>query len=243
MPHQRGFTLIEIIVTLTILAIVSIGISGFLESGAQGYVEAKNREALQSQARFVVERLGREIRHAVPGSLLISNNDRCLRYTPIKYTGVYSDREPNADTLSVAMSSENNGWVSAINRGGYRIAFLPMTPSNLDVGNAQSFALTSANAGNSVLTLDRDTTKEWPVESPSKRFYIYKDAVNFCFDIASGALTRQEGTGNAWCSQKDYSMAVILRLIPPRCRALTCCVSTIASVKAVKCPYTTSIFR
>ncbi|PKF50818.1 PilW family protein [Enterovibrio nigricans] len=197
MPRQHGFTLIEIIVTLTILAIVSIGISGFLESGAQGYVEAKSREALQSQARFVVERLGREIRHAVPGSLLISDNDRCVRYTPIQYTGFYSERVPDVATLSITMSKTGTNWIGAINKGGYRIAFLPMVPRDLNDGSTQSYAITSVNATGNELTLARDTSKEWPAESPSQRFYIYKDAVNFCFDITSGALTRQEGSGDA----------------------------------------------
>ncbi|MDD1782206.1 type II secretion system GspH family protein [Enterovibrio sp. ZSDZ35] len=197
MSRQRGFTLIEIIVTLTILAIVSIGISGFLESGAQGYVEAKNREALQSQARFVVERLGREIRHAVPGSLLISNNDRCVRYTPTQYTGFYSERLPNNATLSITMSKTRTNWIDAINGGGYRIAFLPMKSSDLNNGSVQSYAISSVNAAGNELTLARDTSKEWPAESPSKRFYIYKDSVSFCFDITSGALMRQEGSEDA----------------------------------------------
>ncbi|WP_028023148.1 PulJ/GspJ family protein [Enterovibrio calviensis] len=188
---QRGFTLVELIVTLTILAIFSVGIFGFIETSATGYVESRDREALQSQARFAVERLGRELRHAVPNSMTVWNGGSCLTYTPIRYSGVYNQREENVNTLDVALSTTQTNWQDTLKGGDHRLVFLPMTPSDLVSGATNSFAITGASG--SKLTLDKSPVAEWPPASPSKRVYIYHHSVTLCFD--NGELRRRVNDG------------------------------------------------
>ena len=43
---QRGFTLIEMIVTIVIVAIIFLGIAGFVEFGAKGYTQSIDRQRL-----------------------------------------------------------------------------------------------------------------------------------------------------------------------------------------------------
>ena len=64
----RGFTLIEMVVTMVISGIIVLGIAGFVEFGTKGYADSIDRQRLQTQAKFALEKISREIRHAVPNS-------------------------------------------------------------------------------------------------------------------------------------------------------------------------------
>lgn len=190
---SRGFTLVELIVTLTILAIVSGGIFGFIASGAAGYVESRNRDALQSGARFAVERVARELRHAVPNSLTVTSNAQCLTYWPIVYTGIYADREDGTNQLEVAISAIDKPWQSQINDGKHRIVFAPSKSQDLTTAASNSYAITGVSG--STLTTSKVASDDWPVGSPSSRFYLYRHSVTFCFD--GTALTRRVNDGSS----------------------------------------------
>ncbi|NGN98244.1 prepilin-type N-terminal cleavage/methylation domain-containing protein [Grimontia sp. S25] len=195
----RGFTLVELIVTLTILAIVSVGIFGFIESSASGYVESRNREALQSEARFAVERVGRELRHAVPNSLHVYSTGKCLTFMPIRYSGTYHQLVEGENTLSVALSTQETDWQSKVSEN-HRIVFLPSSPADLTGENSYQITGVSGNT----ITTSKTAADPWPAESPSRRFYIYENSVSFCFDNKTGTLERRINNG----SQNSTTLAM-----------------------------------
>ncbi|MGR5119893.1 PulJ/GspJ family protein [Vibrio astriarenae] len=88
----RGFTLIEMIISLIIVAVIALGIAGFVDFGTRGFAQTVERQKLHTQAQFVLQRLTREVRHAVPNSLevFITANGVCLSFFPIKYSGFYN---------------------------------------------------------------------------------------------------------------------------------------------------------
>ena len=90
---QRGFTLIELITVIIILGVVSVGISGFIRTGLGIYTDVTEREQLLSESRFVVERLNRELRGAVPNSVRIATNDtntiQCIEFVPAQWVTFY----------------------------------------------------------------------------------------------------------------------------------------------------------
>lgn len=86
--RSRGFTLFEMVLTLIVSSILVMGIAGFVELGAKGYVDSVDRQRLQTQAQFVLEKISREFRHAVPNSF--SNSGDCLSFYPIVYSGFYT---------------------------------------------------------------------------------------------------------------------------------------------------------
>ncbi|WP_394127998.1 PilW family protein [Vibrio hepatarius] len=95
--NRSGFTLIEMVVTLIVGSVLVIGIAGFVELGARGYVDTVDRQRLQTQAKFVVEKLTREVRHAVPNVFTSENN--CIAFYPITYSGFYQINGADIDFI------------------------------------------------------------------------------------------------------------------------------------------------
>lgn len=86
--NTRGFTLVEMIVTMLVSSILVLGIAGFVELGTKGYAQSVDRQRLQTQAKFALEKMTREARHAVPNIFII--NDDCLTFFPIIDSGFYA---------------------------------------------------------------------------------------------------------------------------------------------------------
>ena len=187
-----GFTLLELIIALVILAIISLGIGSFLRLGVDGYVSAVDRERLQSEARFVMERLTREIRHAAPNS--VSANETCLSFYPAYLAAYYFDLPSStASQIEIVPRTDEQGLWTAINGDGSAVI--------LDTGIAVGF--TSAEQYGEVLKptavsatlLDNVATLRYTnsieSQSPAKRLYLYGEQVSFCYD-GDRTLTRQK---------------------------------------------------
>ncbi len=199
MRQHQGFTLLELVVTIAILGVLGIGIVGFIQSSTKGYIDFRKRDELQSEARFAVERIGREVRHAVPNSILLNNLSNCMTYTPIVFAGMYNEMKPDTNTLDIAMATLDPDWGTKINDGKHRIVFDPLTPESLNAAatdeTSSSYTITAVS-GNQ-LTLDKDPAKPWPSVKHTKRLYVYKDPVTFCFEKNAAGdknlLTRRVG--------------------------------------------------
>ena len=67
-----GFSLVELVSVLIILAILAIGTTRFLTDSATGLASTVDRSELASDARLTVDRLGRAVRDALPRSVRVS---------------------------------------------------------------------------------------------------------------------------------------------------------------------------
>ncbi|MGF1752914.1 prepilin-type N-terminal cleavage/methylation domain-containing protein [Vibrio makurazakiensis] len=92
--RRQGFTLIEMVVTMIVGGILVLGIAGFVELGARGYADTVDRQRLQTQAKFVLEKITREVRHAVPNMLnqdAVLPGASCISFFPIITSGIYTE--------------------------------------------------------------------------------------------------------------------------------------------------------
>ncbi len=115
MRAARGFTLVELVMVILLLGVMATFSSQFIGIGTEIYGDASRREQLMSDARFALERLNRELRDAVPGSVRVEDlggdlveQGACLRFWPIATASRYlSLNKPVAGgfELTIAASS------------------------------------------------------------------------------------------------------------------------------------------
>ena len=67
--HQRGFTLIEIVMVIVIMGVVGGMVAVFMKSPIDAYFASARRAAMTDVADTTVRRMARDIRRALPNSL------------------------------------------------------------------------------------------------------------------------------------------------------------------------------
>jgi MSHA biogenesis protein MshO len=186
--NQQGFTLIELVTVIVILGVLATGISSFLRFGVQSYTHAADRDALISSARFVVERLNREVRNALPNSIrtIGGDNNPCLEFVPIDKSVIYLDipvaPEPASDSVEVLMLagalSSQYVAVYALNsddiynkKSGVIEKFLPFLPGDYS-GDRQV-----------VSTIRFASEITFNEESPTERLYFLGSPVTYCVEV------------------------------------------------------------
>ncbi|EHK7406389.1 prepilin-type N-terminal cleavage/methylation domain-containing protein [Vibrio parahaemolyticus] len=174
----RGFTLMEMIVTIVIGSFIMLGIAGYVQLGMKGYADTIERQRMQMQAQFVLEKMSREIRHAVPNSFHVPTGaTNCLEFMPIESSGFYTLTNNNLEFLLGNDSTLNpipeDRWM-VINPSRYE-DLQSASPQSLAVGNL-------AKTGDVFVVSGAASTIGG--SSISSRHYIYQNnsEVRYCFD-------------------------------------------------------------
>jgi MSHA biogenesis protein MshO len=87
-PHQRGFTMVELILVIVIGAIVAVTVSLFLKPAIDSYTGTRLRADMADQTDTALRRMLRDVRRAVPNSLRVPS-DQCFELVPVVSGGRY----------------------------------------------------------------------------------------------------------------------------------------------------------
>ncbi|MCP4597307.1 type II secretion system protein [Neptuniibacter sp.] len=214
--RQRGFTIVELIVVITLLSIISLVTVGFITSTMQGYADLKRRDQLSSAARVAVERMAREVRNALPNSIRVPADGSCLEFIPAIAASRY---------VSVPISATSTGFPSvpfAVAPDQGRIAVYPIdtnradevSPGGDDIGRSATInpiydldswsiispAIISAPndlvAASGAVNVVLSSSHRFPTDSPSQRYFIVDEPVSFC--VVGTDLYRFQGEGGAY---------------------------------------------
>ncbi|MBV7262064.1 type II secretion system protein [Photobacterium sp. WH24] len=199
MRPSRGFTLIEMIMALVILAFISLGIGAYLQLGAGGYSDTIDRERLQSEARFVIERLTREIRHAAPNSVSFSSG--CLSFYPVYLTATYYSRlEPQESETElsglVPPDSQHIAlWNTGIKDKRAAVGFVSASDYQADEDASMEFFELTKTPTAADPTVSLKLSRWLGDRSPGQRLYLFSDQVAFC-QVGDSLVRRvKNGTG------------------------------------------------
>ncbi len=214
MPDGRGFTLIEMIAAILVLAAIGLFSTQFVSFGARTYSDVAGRQQLLAQSRFALERLTRELRDAVPNSQFVSNAGRCINFVPIVASGAYAQ-------LPIAPAVADHGVLidfidAPLVQHGDRLWLYPLSTAHVYDPLEQRYASISC-AGPDCLP-DADVNHEIPVTfdasagpvqfvtaSPAQRFYIGRSQVSYCAD--TDRLERSETALATGAVSGPYLMA------------------------------------
>lgn len=199
--NQRGFTLVELVTVIIILGIVSIGISGFIKSGVQIYNDVTERDQLLSESRFVVERLNRELRSALPNSVRVANTatTQCIEFVPIRWATYYTTLPvlPVTDTQVNVVDITDSSGQFELQNGDFAVVY-PMSDADVyDMGQQKRRVISQCTSSTCTTTVTDQNLSSFTVEggfaniSPASRLYIVREAVSYC--VTGNQMVREQG--------------------------------------------------
>lgn len=211
-PAARGFTLIELVIVITLSAIVVSFMSMFVAAPINAYTAQNQRAALVDAADGALRMLARDLRAALPNSVRIttSGNVSAIEMIATVDGARYRDNGPLTDptrwldftqadaafATTVPFSqitlpfSSNTDYLVIYNVGvpgadayaGANVITPAGTTINIAAGSAANEHLVTLSAG-----------FQFAYGSPNKRVYLVSGPVSYLCDTAAGTLTRYSG--------------------------------------------------
>ncbi len=175
---SKGFTLIELIVVIMIVSVVALSITSFYADSVESYLQSETRLQQSGNIRTVLERIGRDIREAMPNSIRVNAAANCVEFVPIVGSTYFlnlpltqpgnqiialNDTQPSTATpLYVMVMPLNTGEIY-----------------NLASGFSAEVSNISTLAGNQ-MQIDLVAATRFLRASPRNRLYFVRQPVSYC---------------------------------------------------------------
>jgi MSHA biogenesis protein MshO len=196
---NRGFTLVEMVAVIVLLGVLGAATTSLISSSVRIYNDTARRDNLSQMGRFAVERVSREVRDALPGSVRAKTQagTHCLEFMPIKAASSYLGRVSDNPPVSTVTAVDFTYAFAA----GDSIAIYTVTNNDVYAPGSKAIAaIASVSAASSdTRTITLASANRFPNESPIQRFYIVNDRVSFC--AVDGQLSRYQGYSASGDSQ------------------------------------------
>jgi len=179
---HRGFTLIELVITIVVTGIIAGVLFPVIYYGAESYREQALRRELVARARLVLERMAREIRESVPNSIRITTTTtaddtiefgRAVHFS--RFTAVSGGSSPYTLHDNTGMTIPNTPFVVIYNVDPADFYAYPASPS--------TFPVTAVTANSVSFTAGAKPS------SPSKRYQMCTGPV--CYARTAGNEIRR----------------------------------------------------
>jgi MSHA biogenesis protein MshO len=193
--RARGFTLVELITVIVVVAIITAVGSGFVVTALKSYQDSQQRAKLLQKGRLAIEQMTRQLRVALPYSLRVSGTGNCIEFMPIvggaNYLSPVPDTSNNAPTttsietspvdlspglgnpehVAVGALSTAEIYTTAVPAGRTGFASIGGPPPVVNLANSHRFIRNSIN----------------------RRLFLTDDPMRFC--VRDGSLWEHRGYG------------------------------------------------
>jgi MSHA biogenesis protein MshO len=209
---QRGFTLIEMIISMVLLGLLMVVVTMVLRLPINAYYDILRRSLLSDQADAAARRVTQEVRGALPNSIRLAQADTangygsCVEFLPAIGGGSYrseKDASGSGDVLSFSSNDTSFDVLAANNLPDFS------SPSNtyhvviynLGIPGADAYSTDPAEginhaqittSGSTASNIKMAATR-FPFESPYKRFMVIPDNT-VIFSCSGGKLYRTTRT-------------------------------------------------
>src|SRR5574343_1820537 len=205
----RGFTLVEMIISIVIAGVLMSMIAMFGRGQIDAYLDVSNRAQLADDADTALRRIARDLQAALPNSVRQSGN--FLEFVPIRDAGRYRADVNSAgggDLLDFSSNTDSSfdvlGPSVTINSGDQLVIYNLGLPGS-DVYEGSSRRAVTAGVGLSTVNFTPGGV-QFPLASPQNRFQIVGTPVTYECNTAQGTIIRHAGYGFQ-CSLENKSRA------------------------------------
>lgn len=175
LAKTKGFTLVELIAVIVILSIVAVMGTQFVVSSTQNYESTRTRALLVNTGRQALEQMTRQLRIALPYSLVVTASGQCIKFMPIAAGGNYLNPVPDVANTAAANAAISVSPHSIEYGSAQFVSIGAMAPA--EIYGAASLATLASRSANS-LTLTG--AKRWQRNSISRRFYLLNTPQAIC---------------------------------------------------------------
>lgn len=219
---QAGVSLMELVIVLTLVAILAGATSAFLVQPLQGYRDLQRRATLVDAAESALRRIARDVRRALPNSVRVAAGSRALELLHVADGSSYR-RRPGIDPPAVNHTAPSD-WLSFAAGGdaqwnllgrfqalsfsygaplpaGTRVAVYPASSTVWsDAASGANPGLVTPAAMQVVVVDDGNADQlqlsapfQFRFESPRQRLYVVDGPVSYLCDLGAGTLVRYGG--------------------------------------------------
>ena len=199
---QRGFSLIELIIVITIIGVLSTITTAIIDIPIRAYIDSSQRATLTSTSESAIKRIQRDIRRALPNSIRISEDGNTIELLPIVDGGRYrahldlSTEETTGDQLLINEMDDKFDILGLlktkndITLNEDRLVIYPLNSPGHNPYHGDNTTPVSA-----ILTTDTGEQIAFepfifPAASPTQRFFIISSPITYHCDLDNSHLLR-----------------------------------------------------
>ncbi|MAD47109.1 MAG: MSHA biogenesis protein MshO [Oceanospirillaceae bacterium] len=169
MQRRAAFTLVEMVMTIMIGSIIAVISVQFISRSAQSMLDTGERQRLADTADIISEQISRRVRYALPGSLRVTSDQRCLEFMPLVSVTAYTrlDRGGLSNSLTALP-------VSATDSVSGHLSIYPILGNLYNPSTAGPLTRTEETlpAGSAEVDIVLSEPHRFPRTSPQQRLFI-----------------------------------------------------------------------
>ncbi|MBU0499603.1 MAG: prepilin-type N-terminal cleavage/methylation domain-containing protein [Gammaproteobacteria bacterium] len=244
--RNKGFTLVELVVVIVLSGILATVVAQFITWPVTAFVAQARRGELVDIADGALDRIGRELREALPNSVRIGCGGGCLEFLHA-FTGGRYRASPPGDYLNFSPAANDTafewlgpptgsaaivpvaGGTNCIDLGATCLVVYNTGYGNSDAYGGHNVAAVTVGPPPGLQFSFADSgfglgQTAFPQASPEQRFYLVDTPVSYLCDLGSGTLRRYQGysiRANHSDVDSDQELNGVLSILPnPAERAL-----------------------
>lgn len=209
--RQRGFTLVELVITLVISTVVVAFVSLFISGPVRGFADQSRRVRLVDAADAALERIGRDIRRSLPNSVRVTSSAGVTALEVMStLDGARYRAAPPGSAAQILDFAAPDGSLNVL--GPFTSVAKPFSSTshslsiyNVGVAGADAYELanvitppgtTITIAADGATGEDRVTLApafRFAYPSPTQRVFLVDGPVTYLCDPVAGTLLRYQG--------------------------------------------------
>jgi MSHA biogenesis protein MshO len=195
----KGFTMIELIIVISIAGIVATSIAMFLKSPVFSYDQTAKRAELADEAYLLIKKIKQDVRWSLPNSVRVSQvgNKYFLEMLTVSGGGKYRSQNNSAGTGDILDFTTTDTSFDILSpgltfKGGEKIVVANMGSPSFDAYSNNNMTNYTGSTNIIVNKVTMSSIK-FPLEAVNENFYVVDKVVSYVCDKDAKTLSKYWG--------------------------------------------------